>query len=238
MPILTESQIKEVYFRQIGGFPPLNQTQDRTNFAREVKDYNGQKKLCIACTQLDSEAYSEREKKRVLLEWIDFLSINTKVFRALHFNSRVPQALLDAACCQENLEELRFKWGGYSDLTALEKLKKLKFLYVGQGSSVKDITPISRMKSLVVLYVESFKKIEDYSPLSSLDNLEQLVISGPILGTTPIKDLEFLREMQELRSLGLGNLKFRKKYTSAEIADLRAALPNLHDINNCAFGDN
>ncbi len=81
-------------------------------------------------------------KKRVLSEWIDFLRTNTKAFTALHFNSLVPQALFNAACCQEKLEELRFKWGSYSDLSSLEVLEKIKFLYLGSGTKVQDVQEI------------------------------------------------------------------------------------------------
>lgn len=229
MTVLTDIQIKNGYFDRIGGFPPHS-------IIREVKEYNGGDHLCIACTQLDYLGYSEREKKRILAEWIDFLWSNRKLFRALHFVSRVPQTLFEAACCQENLEELRFKWGAYTDLSALGNLKKLKFLYIGSGASIHDLAPLTNMEHLVVLYVENFKRIEDYTPLMALHNLEQLVISGPILGNTPIKDLEFLRDMHSLVSVWLPNTTWRRKYTASKLESLREALPNLYDINGCIWG--
>lgn len=222
MAILTEDQIKNPYFREIGGFPPKKSTI-------ELKDYQGEKELSIFCTQLDY-SYNEREKKRILAEWIDFLRTNTKAFKALHFNSRVPQKLFDAACCQEDLEELRFKWGAYEDLSELKKVDKLKYLYIGSGASVRDITCLGSLNNLIVLQIENFKKIEDYSPLISLNKLEQLVISGPILGNTPIKDLDFLYKMQNLVSLWLPNTTLRRKYSKEERENLRSALPNLHII--------
>ncbi len=209
MAVLTEEQIKRIYFNSIGGFPPAK-------IIKEVKDYKGETHLCVACTQLDYH-YSEFDKKRILAEWIDFLRINTKTLKALHFNSRVSQTLFDAACCQENLEELRFKWGAYSDLSALESLKNLKFLYIGSGAGVQDITSLGNLKNLIVLYIENFKRIEDYSPIAALDKLEQLIISGPLYGNTPIKDFEFLREMQSLVSIRFPNTTIRRKYTSEEL---------------------
>lgn len=104
---------------------------ERKNFAQKISDYKDQDRLCIVCTQLNHLGYSERDKKRILAEWLDFLQKNTKSFKALHFNSRVPQALFNAACYQEDLEELRLKWGAYTDLSALKNLKKLKYLYIG-----------------------------------------------------------------------------------------------------------
>ena len=235
MPVLTKKQIEHGYFNDIGGFPPLNETEDRTNFAVKVEDYNGQKTLCICCTQLDAYGYNEREKKRVLAEWIDFLQANKHAFTALHFNSRVPQALFDAACCQENLEELRFKWGVYSDIAAIENLHNLKFLYIGSCPSVKEITPLIKLKKLVVLFAQNFNKIEDYSSLVLLNRLEQLIISGPTLGTTPIKDFEFLRQMPNLLSFWCPNTTIRKKYTADEITALCTSVPNLHIMYSCIF---
>jgi len=239
MPVLTDDQIKRGYFSIAGGFPDL--VTQRTlgdesayvNFARELKDYKGQAQLCICCTQLDGTAaydyglVSAREKKRILDEWIDFLRTKTKAFKALHFNSHVPQRLLDAACCQEDLVELRLKWGNYKDLSPLQNLRLLKYLFIGSGAGVLDISPICEMKSLVVLYVENFKRIEDYSPLIALENLEQLQIGSAILGRIPMQDLEFLREMPNLRSFATGVTTFRKKYSQTELADLFASMPKL-----------
>ncbi len=236
MSVLTQAQIEEGYFKDVGGFPPSDLRNQKGNFAQEVSDYRGQDKLCIACTQLDRLGDSERDKKRILVEWIDFLKGNTKMFKALHFNSRVPQALFDAACCQENLEELRFKWGAYTDLSALGNMKKLKFLYFGPGTSVKDISIIGDLENLIVLDIENLKHIEDYSHLRKLNRLEQLVISGPTIGVTPVKDLEFLRQMQSLVSVWLPNTTIKKKYTSNELEILRKSMPFLHDIHGCIWG--
>ena len=224
MPVLNEAQVNGFYFRGLGGFPPAKSLV-------ELNEYNGESKICVGCTQLESHhAYldrSARELKNILNEWIGFLRTNTTALTALHFNTRVPQALFDAACCQENLVELRCKWGGYADLSALENLRRLQFLYLGERSGARDISVLGKLENLVVLELSGFTKIEDYSPLVPLSNLEQLMITGPLLGKTPLKDLEFLREMPNLRSLILGGISYRKKYSPGELADLLAALPNL-----------
>jgi len=239
MAVLTEMQMKKEYFDKVGGFT-------MSKIIHELNEYNGDEQVCIACTQLngkeitmlfsDKKSYSDGDKKRILKEWINFLRTDTEKLKKLHFNSSVSQILFDAACFQQNLEELRFKWGVYSNLSALENLRKLKYLYIGQGSHVQDITILGKLNKLVVLHVEAFKKIEDYSPLSALDNLEQLVITGPMLGRTPIKDLEFLRDMPNLRSISISNVAIRKNYNYQEISNLRMSMPNLHDINGCIFG--
>jgi len=226
MAILTNTQIKHGYY-EAGVLP----ASDRWKSYVQLKDYKGEDKITVACTQLDYLFLTEREKKRILNEWIDFFKTNTKALKALNFCSRVPQALFDAACSQENLEELYLKWGTYKDLSPLRLLPKLKFLHVGSGAGVESLAPLDELKSLVVLSIENFKKIEDYSPLSDLDNLEQLYIHSSILVRIYMNDLEFLRDMQNLLSFGMGDVTFRNKYTKAELKKFAADLPNIHFIN-------
>ena len=228
MPVLKKQFIEQSYFEE---------TNDYSHIITELSEYNGEERINIGCTQLNGEAdkmifsdiktYSEQAKKRILAEWLDFLQTNTPALKAIHFRSHVPQRLFNAACCQENLEELYFKWGNYTDLSALANLKKLKYLYIGSGSSIQDISTLGRIKTLIVLQVVNFKRIEDYSPLTALDNLEQLVISGPTLGKTPLKDVDFLVDMKSLVSFWRPNTILRKKYNSHEQEALLRALPNL-----------
>jgi len=125
-----------------------------------------------------------------------------------------------------------------SGSTNMMNAYELRYLYIGQGSSVCNIAPLGQLSNLIVLHVEGLKQIKDYSSLIALKNLEQLVITGPILGQTPVKDCDFLRDMPNLRSISLSNVNVMKKYSLQELSDLRASLPNLHDINNCIFGTN
>jgi len=233
MPTLSEKQLSEGYYAEPESFMgvALRTIQTGSSFsykAVQVKDYKGQDKLWLACTQLYNT--KPKEQKRIVNEWAEFLQTNTKTIKLLYFRSRVPQALFDAACYQENLEELHFKWGGYKDLSALNKLsnsKHLKHLYIGSGAGVEDILPLTEMKNLVSLYIENFKRIADYSPIAKLQNLEQLVISGPILGNTPIQDLEFLRDMPNLRSFFHPGTTIKRKYTEEDWEKLRADLSHL-----------
>lgn len=227
---------KNEYFKMTGGFP-------ESGTIREVSQYHGEKQVCIACTQLNGKeeqalfpdlvSFSEKDKKRILNEWISFLQCSPEALTGLHFTTKVPQALLDAACFQNDLEELRIKWGSYSDLSALRNLKKLKYLYIGPGAGVRDISVLGDLSQLTVLHLEGFQKIEDYSPLARLQSLEQLVITGPILGSSPMRDLEFLRQMPRLRSVLLANITVKKPYTRVEINQLCADLPGLYAIEDC-----
>ena len=236
MAVLTEQQIRDGYLMTVDGFsPPNHNRKKRKNYVTEVKDYQGQERLYISCTQLHPLDYSESDQKRILKEWIDFLRTNTNALKALHFNSHVPQRLFDAACCQEHLEEFHCKWGNYRVLSRLEQLTKLRFLFLGSCPGITDLMPITKLRNLIVLYMENFKRIEDYSPLIALDKLEQLVISGPILGRTPIQDLDFLPKMPSLLSVWTPNTTLRKKYSRDELDALRRDMPHVHDMYGCIW---
>ena len=211
--MLTPQHHENGYFRDIGGFPgkPVITT---------VAEYDGSGEACIACTQLAGR-YSEPESRKILREWIAFLKGNPGEFRALHFNSRVPQALFDAACCQRELVELRCKWGSYSELSGLRNLKKLRALYLGSCPGAADLSPVISLQKLAVLYLENFSSVRDFSPLAGLSWLEQLVLSGPILGDLTVEDLDFLTRMPALVSVWLPNVAVRRDYSDAERIALR-----------------
>ncbi len=214
MGVLSDKQLQKGYFHDIGGF-------EGKAFVHTVAEYDGSEDCCICCTQ--QPQWSDSETKRHVKEWICFLQEHPTAFRALHFNTHVPQALFDAVCCQTRLEELRIKWGRYTDLTKLANLDALRYLYLGSCPGVQDITPITTLQDLIVLYIENFKRVTDYSSLRSLQKLEQLTISGPILNTIHIQDVDFILSMPQLSSVWFPNTRFIKRYTDAERETLRAS---------------
>lgn len=222
MGVLTDKQLQYGYFMDIGGLPPAK-------IIHTVAEYDGSEQICISCTQLQGR-YSDSERRRILKDWIYFLKTNPTAFRALHFNSHVPQALFDAVCCQENLTELRLKWGNYSNLTGLTNLNHLQYLYLGSCPGVQDLTPITQCQELVVLYVGNFKRITDYSALHKLNRLEQLVISGPILGDVSVADIDFIQNMPNLTSVWFPNVRILKHYSDGERENLRAT--NIQGVYN------
>lgn len=208
--ILSEKQIELGYL--YGG--------SKAKSVVELSEYNGEKELTINCTQLgDSftpQYKTQKEKKRVLQEWCDFLANNPTAFTKLSFGTRMPQELFDAVCCQTNLKELFIKWGVYPDISAVSRLSELEYLHIGSGAGVQSIEPLCSLTNLVVLSVENFQKIEDYSGLKQLTRLEMLYIAGD--GMAPkyihIKDLDFLKEMPQLRLFSLLTARLRSKDVS------------------------
>ena len=193
MAVLTEKQIKY-------GFDYYHKDDARPKSVVEVSEYDGEDKLIINCTQLD-EGYSAKDKKRIWLEWCDFLVNNPDAFTELMFCTRMPQDLFDAVCAQRRLKKLHIKWGVYPDISKLENLQELEYLHIGSGRSVSSLEPISRLVNLVALSIENFQQIDDYALLANLKHLESLALEGDFAAPKILKvqSLEFLRHMKQLR---------------------------------------
>ena len=193
MAVLTEKQIKY-------GFDYYHKDDARPKSVVEVSEYDGEDKLIINCTQLE-ESYSAKSKKRIWMEWCDFLVDNPDTFTELMFCTRMPQELFDAVCAQRRLKRLHIKWGVYPDISKLENLQELEYLHIGSGRSVSSLEPISKLENLVALSIENFQKINDYTPLANLKYLESLSLEGDFAAPKILKvqSLGFLRHMKQLR---------------------------------------
>ena len=200
MERLTQSQIR-------GGIEALYHQGPPQKCVVEVAEYAGETELTINCTQLDGypQYAITKEKKRVLAEWLEFLTESPEAFTALSFGTRMPQELFNAVCRQRNLRRLYIKWGVYPDISAIAGLQRLEYLHIGSGAGVRSVAPLAQLKNLAALSVENFQKITDYRPLAALDRLELLSIEGD--GLSPryihVDSLEFLRGMKQLRAFAL-----------------------------------
>ncbi len=178
---------------------------DKIKSIVELSEYSGEDKLSINCTQLDywieEHRKKERDKKRILNEWCEFLKQNPTAFTKLHFGTRMTQELFDAVCNQKQLKRLEIKWGAYKNLSSVENLTTIELLHIGSGANVESIKPLSNLKSILALSVENFQKITNYDDLSQLTTLESLSIEGDGMGPQYIKidNLDFVSRLPQLR---------------------------------------
>jgi hypothetical protein len=66
--------------------------------------------------------------------------------------------------------------------------------------------------------------------LQQLSRLEQLVISGSVLGDVPVADIDFIRAMPNLSSVWFPNVKIIKRYSSDDRKSFRAT--NIQGVYN------
>lgn len=187
----------------------FKEESDKIKSVVALSEYGGEDKLSINCTQLDywiaENGKKEKDKKRILSEWCEFLTQHSTAFTELDFGTRMPQELFNAVCNQTQLKRLTIKWGAYKDISAIENLTNVELLHIGSGAGVESIKPLARLKNIVALSVENFQKISSYDDLSALTTLESLSIEGDGMGPRYIKihDINFLKNMKQLRYLRL-----------------------------------
>lgn len=201
----------------------FKEEKDKIKSVVELSEYNGEEKLTINCTQLgDSftpQYKTQKEKKRVVSEWCEFLHKNPTVFTELYFGTRMPQQLFDAVCSQKHLKRLEIKWGSYKDISEIANLTNIKMLHIGSGAGVESIRPFSKLKNIIALSVENFQKITNYDDLSELTTLESLSIVGDVMGPQYIKidNINFISKMTQVRFFRLLTERIQSKDYSATL---------------------
>lgn len=166
---MTDKQIEHGFWfwDKANDFPPDSITYP--------KEYTGQTKVNIACTQILE--LSSTEQKKLIKEWIDFLPTCQNI-EMLWFTTQTTQQLFDSVCKLKKMVGLNIKWSNIKTLHNISNLTSLKYLNIGSSSQIESITPIAGMTQLEVLRIENFKKISDFSPLSALTNLQFFSIEG------------------------------------------------------------
>lgn len=183
------------YWRPEEDFPPPN---IRWPHERPAGD-----RLSVACTQTGLPAKQQRD---LVSAWCDELPKRDDV-RWLWLNSRIPQPLLDAASTMPNLEGLWVKWMAGESVGALAANTSIRYLHLGNCSSLRSIEPLSEMTQLAWLSIEHFPKVDSIDPLVSLTGLIGLEIEGGMDSTQRIQSLRPLSAMRSLRYLSLAGVR-------------------------------
>jgi hypothetical protein len=186
---MTEKQIEHGFWfwDQANDFPPESITYP--------KEYSGQTKVNIACTQLLE--LSATAQKKLIEEWIDFLPTCQNI-EMLWFTTQTTQRLFDSVCKLKNLVGLNIKWSNIKTLDNISTLTNLKYLNIGSSSQIESIIPLAGMTQLEVLRIENFKKITDFSPLSTLTNLQFFSIEGGMYSKQKVDTFEPFSKLTNL----------------------------------------
>ena len=168
--------------------------------------YQGQRAVRVAATQLDDQIASPAERRGILRDWIVFLSAAETNIDELRFVSRVPQELLDAAAGQTRIHTLDVKWGPYRDLSVLTRLSALNDLALGGAVGVESLEPLTQFPALTCLLISQAHRATDLEPLSRLVGLQSLTFGNSSLGSDRslvLPDLRWISPLAELRTLRL-----------------------------------
>jgi len=158
-------------------------------------------------TQLPtSEAATASERRKVLAEWIRFLSGSATNITDLALVSRVPQELLDSVAGQSKLTSLRVNWGPYHDLSPLVQIPGLQHLDFNGAGSVRSLTPLRSLPKLSQLWFSQAHRVDDVTVLSDLTSLKELLFGNDYPGSDKsvvLHDLRWVRTLSKLTTLKL-----------------------------------
>jgi len=190
--------------------------------------YGGEMVLGVTATQLATPGTTPAQRRRILAEWIEFLSSAETNIRELQFHSRVPQELLDAVAGQPQLEALLVKWGPYRNVDAVGSLRKLTTLRLGGATALETLAPLRALPDLVTLAVSQGHKVSDVDALSEFTGLTRLMFGNDHPGddrNLVLADFEWARPLRELRSLAIPGTRLLNPDLSPLLD-----LPHLEDL--------
>ena len=173
----------------------------------EVREYDGEPSVALAATQLGS-AYSDRRKRQVVDEWVEFFRSGSSPIRSLHLTTRTPRRLFDALSAQTQLADLQLTWGDYDDLRVLGGMSELVTLRLRGASGVQDLRPLAALQGVTTLQVEGLRGLVDAAPVGQMRSVTDLELGGDWQAPRNVRitSAAFLARMPQLRQLLLHTL--------------------------------
>jgi len=158
-----------------------------------------------------------------------------------------------------NIKRLRVTFFRATDIEFIGDLPNLEELILEYVSGFTDLTPLIKLTKLKSLHFENIRRVSNFDGLKGLNSLKYLHIDGTLDWNQPIENFEFLSGLQNLEVFSLGfiinkteypaflpllklkNLKkikiVRDTFKTNEFAFLQAALPNVEGCNWDLFWD-
>jgi hypothetical protein len=155
-----------------------------------------------------------------------------------------------------DIKRLRVAFFRATDIEFIGDLENLEELILEYVSGFSDLTPLSKLTKLKSLHFENLRRVSNFDGLKGINNLRYLKIDGTLDWKQPIENFNFLEGLPNLEVVAFGfvinktdfpaflpilKLKKLKKikigmatFNTKEYAFLQTALPNVLCVN---FGD-
>ncbi|HLP36559.1 hypothetical protein [Lacibacter sp.] len=103
-----------------------------------------------------------------------------------------------------NIKRLRVTFFRATDIEFISDLQNLEELILEYVSGFSDLTPLARLKKLKSLHFENLRRVSNFDGLKGLNSLRYLCIDGTLDWNQPIEDFEFLKGLPNLEVFSLG----------------------------------
>lgn len=206
-------------FAFIADFEIANKDEVKILTISKTQDKNHWEQI-FDCPNLEELTLHDPSKEQV--QSIRKLT-NTKRLRVTFFRATDIEFIGDL----HNLEELILEYvSGFSDLSPLRKLTKLKSLHFENLRRVSNFDGLKGINSLRYLHIDGTfdwkQPIENFNFLEGLPNLE-VVAFGSVINKTDFPAFLPILKLNKLKRIKIGMATFNTK----EYAFLQTALPNV-----------
>ncbi|SDI36650.1 leucine-rich repeat domain-containing protein [Chryseobacterium jejuense] len=103
----------------------------------------------------------------------------------------------------KSLKRLRIKSFRAKDVEFVSSMIDLEEVSLEYVSGFSDLSPLRNLPKLKALHLENLRKVSSFDGLRGIKNLKYLHISGTLDWKQPIEDFTFLEELPELEILSL-----------------------------------
>lgn len=111
-----------------------------------------------------------------------------------------------------SLKRLRITHARPKNIEFLRPLKNIEELVLEYVSGFSDLSPLRELCKLRALHIENLRRVSKFGGLVGLKNLKYLRIDGTLDWKQPIEDFEFLKGLPELEVLSFGRITSKFSY--------------------------
>ncbi len=110
------------------------------------------------------------------------------------------------------LKRLRVTFFRAKDIEFIGKLYNVEELILEYVSGFSDLTPLLKLKKLKSLHFENLRRVSNFDGLRGLDSLRYIHIDGTVDWNQPIENFEFLKGLPNLEVFSLGFIINKSEY--------------------------
>lgn len=103
-----------------------------------------------------------------------------------------------------NIKRLRITFFRATDIEFIGDLLNLEELIFEYVSGFSDLTPLQKLKKLKSVYFENLRKVTDFGGLAGIESLRYIYINGTLDWNQPVENFDFLSDLPNLEIIDLG----------------------------------
>ena len=110
------------------------------------------------------------------------------------------------------LKRLRITHARLKDIDFVSSLVNIEELVLEYVSGFTDLSPLQSLKKLRSLHMENLRRVREFDGLAGIESLRYLCIDGTLDWKQPISDFEFLTGLPNLEVLSFGKIINKSPY--------------------------